>query len=91
VSLSGEPLIADMAPDKEHEVQEPKEGASAYALWQLHKKKLAIREAYLKAWNATVEKTKTGRSIDALLVPNGACVAVPHGENRSVMMFVTLP
>jgi amidase len=80
-SLTGEPLIADMVPEKEHEVMTEKPGISAYELWQLHKTKKQLREEYLALWNETVKRTGTGRPMDALICPIGPLAAPPHGVN----------
>jgi amidase len=82
IADSGEPLLADMAPEREDVAQEPKPGLSAYELWQVHKTKRALREEYLRAWNATAGRTSTGRPIDAIVAPVAACVAPPHGMNK---------
>jgi amidase len=80
-----------MSPDKEDLNQEPEPGVSAYALWQLHKAKKQIREEYLALWNATAERTGTGRPADAIISPIGACVAPPHGADPYAYYFIRAP
>ncbi|RDB26908.1 Acetamidase [Hypsizygus marmoreus] len=90
--LSGEPLIHTMRPvtdEYERILDEPyvKElvgepvHRSAYELWQLHKEKRALRKSHLDHWERTVERTGTGRPIDAIISPAVAYTAVPHGLN----------
>ncbi|KAF9461703.1 general amidase [Collybia nuda] len=90
--LSGEPVIQTMAPEEEaheSELSEPfvkylvgePEHRSAYGLWQLHKEKRELRKSHLDHWNRTVERTGTGRPIDAIISPAVAYTAVPHGLN----------
>lgn len=50
-------------------------------LWQLHTEKRALRKAYLDHWNATRNKTNTGRPVDAIISPAVAYTACPHGLN----------
>jgi len=90
--LSGEPLIHTMVPtDDAHEIAmdepyvkslvgEPSH-RSAYDLWALHKEKRELRKSHLDHWERTVERTGTGRPIDAIISPSVAYAAVPHGLN----------
>jgi amidase len=59
-----------------------KKEVSAYGLWQLHKRKLDLREAYMAHWNSTVSQTGTGRPIDAIICPAAPYAAPPHGHNK---------
>ncbi|KAK7462776.1 hypothetical protein VKT23_007360 [Stygiomarasmius scandens] len=91
-ALSGEPLIQTMSPQENaHEsaldeplvktlVGEPHH-RSAYELWQLHKEKRDLRKSHLDHWQATLNRTGTGRPIDAIISPAVAYPAVPHGLN----------
>lgn len=90
--LSGEPLIQTMSPTEDAHptplserlnqtlVGEPVH-RSAYDLWQLHKKKRELRKSHLDHWEKTVERTGTGRPIDAIIAPVAPYTAVPHGLN----------
>ncbi|TDL22290.1 general amidase [Rickenella mellea] len=89
---SGEPLITTMRPDGgDHELPLIKPYAqtlvgkafsrSAFQLWQLHKEKRALRKSYLDHWQRTVERTDTGRPVDAIVSPATAYPAPPHGLN----------
>lgn len=61
------------------------EEVSAYGLWQLHKRKLQLRQEYLELWNDSVSRTGTGRPVDALIAPVCNCACAPHGKNRCVL------
>jgi hypothetical protein len=85
-SLSGEPLLAEMLPEKEDEVMAHKPGISAYELWQVHRQKKQLQQEWLDHWNDTVKSTGTGRPIDALICPVGPIPATPHGRDPYVFM-----
>lgn len=36
-------------------------------LWQLHKEKRELRKSYLDHWNSTIDRTGTGRPVDAII------------------------
>ena len=55
------------------------ESGTAYQLWQLQKKRLALRQEYTVHWNATVSETGTGRPVDAVISPVAPFAAPPHG------------
>ncbi|TFK53544.1 general amidase [Heliocybe sulcata] len=85
---TGEPVLATMAEDDDSVVESGfrpsnSETVSAYRLWQLHLKKRELRKEYLDHWEATAEKTGTGRPVDAIIAPVAAYAAPPHGKNRS--------
>ncbi|KAI0358840.1 general amidase [Trametes cingulata] len=91
-ALSGEPLIQTMSPETdahEYALDEPMQHTiigerrhlTAYELWQLHREKRALRKSYLDHWEATVDKTGTGRPVDAIISPAAAYAACPHGCN----------
>lgn len=87
-----EPLIQTMSPSTDsHEnaldeplvkglVGEPYH-RTAYELWELHAEKRALRKSHLDHWRATVNRTGTGRPVDAIISPAVAYTAVPHGMN----------
>ena len=55
---------------------------SAYELWKLHKRKREIQKEQLDHWQNTINRTGTGRPVDALLSPVAPFAAPPHGLNR---------
>ncbi len=85
LATTGEPRIESMAPEGAQPIDTGVhygESISAYALWQLHKKRIALREEYLAAWRATASVTGTGRPIDAVITPVAPYAAPPHGQVR---------
>ena len=86
-AASGEPVISSMSLDQFPDVPSfrPSDGGiTAYQLWRLQKKKTEIRKKHLDHWNATRDKTGTGRPVDAIISPMAAYAAPPHGKNRYV-------
>ncbi|KZT24712.1 general amidase [Neolentinus lepideus HHB14362 ss-1] len=91
---SGEPVIQTMSPEtNKHELalDEPlvrtvlgpeQKMLTAWELWQLHKEKRALRKAQLDHWQATANRTGTGRPVDAIISPAAPYVAPPHGLNN---------
>ncbi|KAG6844210.1 hypothetical protein H0H87_008879 [Tephrocybe sp. NHM501043] len=82
---SGEPRITSMVPGVEisahnEVITTTNDHMSAYDLWQVHKKKLELRQAYLEHWLATANETGTGRPVDAIIAPVAPFTAVPHGK-----------
>ena len=82
---SGEPLVTSFIPGKEIITGRlpwfPKRNSSAYDLWQIHKRKEALRREYLEYWEASVSLTGTGRPVDAIISPVAPYTAPPHGKN----------
>jgi hypothetical protein len=66
---------------------DPVSSLSAYQLWQVHKRRLALRKAYLDGWEATSATTSTGRPIDAIIAPIAAGASAPHGKNKYRAIF----
>lgn len=60
----------------------PGASVSAYDLWRFQKQKRDLRQEYLEHWNNTIQKTGTGRPVDAIIAPVGPFTAVPHGMNK---------
>ncbi|KAF9563083.1 amidase [Agrocybe pediades] len=60
-------------------VGDPPEHRNAYELWRLHDEKRELRKSYLDHWQNTVNRTGTGRPVDAIISPAVAHTAVPHG------------
>jgi amidase len=54
---------------------------SSYDLWKLHQEKRELRKSHLDYWQGTVNRTTTGRPVDAIISPAVAYCAVPHGLN----------
>ena len=61
------------------------EALTAYQLWQANKRRRELRKEYLEHWQDTVDKTGTGRPVDAIISPVAPFVAPPHGMNRFAM------
>ncbi|THH06326.1 hypothetical protein EW145_g4166 [Phellinidium pouzarii] len=81
---TGEPVLSTMALEGEpvgEWLAPPKKGISAYALWQLQKKKSELRKAHLDLWESTRSLTGTGRPVDAIISPVVPYAATPHGKN----------
>ncbi|KAI5124663.1 hypothetical protein M0805_004271 [Coniferiporia weirii] len=83
-ATTGEPLIATMALDGNRAGYEwvlPPKPLSAYALWQLQRRRSEMRKEHLDLWESTVSITGTGRPVDAIISPVAPYAAVPHGRN----------
>ncbi|KAF9241339.1 general amidase, partial [Melanogaster broomeanus] len=84
-SRTGEPIISTMVPDSGEAITAsscPRTGGiTAYQLWQVQKTRSNLRTQYLEHWNETVEKTGTGRPVDAIICPAAPYAATPHGRN----------
>ncbi|KAF4960235.1 hypothetical protein FSARC_10523 [Fusarium sarcochroum] len=78
VAEGGEPYI----PHVEKLVNRGK-SISIFEYWQLNKRKRALQQAYLKKWNS-IHSARTGKCVDALLMPVMPHSAVPHRTNRWV-------
>lgn len=55
-----------------------KKEVSVPELYHYHRERDAFRREYMEHWNATASKTSTGRPVDAILSPSGACASFPH-------------
>ncbi|TFY81574.1 hypothetical protein EWM64_g2435 [Hericium alpestre] len=83
-SLSGEPLLQNM-----EDYVEGATGAlylsdkamTVYQLWQIQKKRIALRKEYLDYWQSSVKLTSTGRPVDAIISPSAFYASHPHGKN----------
>ena len=88
IKATGEPLLYSMK-GVEHTTKDfmdfPKTGITAYQLWQVHKRRLALRKAYLDHWEATAKKTSSGRPYDAIIAPVAPWASTIHGENLYVL------
>ncbi|KAK7038032.1 amidase domain-containing protein [Favolaschia claudopus] len=85
---SGEPVILSMHPDALQEDEDlafrpSSTGISAFALWQIQKKKRDLRHEHLKHWEETARVTGTGRPVDLIIGPIAPYTAPPHGLNKN--------
>ncbi|KAI0033140.1 general amidase [Vararia minispora EC-137] len=85
LDLTGEPIMYSMANVEKgpYTPPFPKDGISAFQLWQVHKRKLALRKEYLDRWQATRATTSTGRPLDAIITPAACGASAPHGQNKN--------
>ncbi|KAI0033148.1 general amidase [Vararia minispora EC-137] len=86
LKLTGEPLVHNMADVEFVSSDLPNDSISAFQLWQIHKRKLALRKSYLDHWQATKAITSTGRPIDAIIAPVACGASMPHGENLQALL-----
>ncbi|KAH6681684.1 amidase signature domain-containing protein [Halenospora varia] len=63
---------------------------STYESWQLNLEKYEVATAWLKAWNATAERTSTGQPVDGIILPPSANVAHKHGEWPKNIIYTSL-
>ncbi|KAH9889596.1 amidase [Xylariomycetidae sp. FL2044] len=56
---------------------------SVYDYWQLNKRKVELQQAYLRKWKS-IKSTRTGNSVDIILMPVMPHTAVPHRSCRWV-------
>ncbi|KAI0651823.1 general amidase [Trametes meyenii] len=84
-AATGEPRLTSMSPSESALVDTGVHytaGVSAYELWQVQKKRIALREEYLAYWQASAERTSTGRPVDAIITPVAPTPAPPHGMTK---------
>ena len=84
---TGEPHLTSMSPEGSAPIETGVEytpDISAYELWQLHKKRITLREEYLAHWRATAASTGTGRPVDAIIAPVAPFPPPPHGLTKYV-------
>ncbi|KZV77743.1 general amidase, partial [Peniophora sp. CONT] len=85
-SLTGEPLLISMETLDAAErafTEVPEHSISAFELFKIHKRRLALRKAYLDRWEATAKVSPTGRAYDAIIAPVAPWASAPHGKNNS--------
>jgi len=80
VEATGEPWYTDM---KDYE-QATYGHLSTYEMWQLHLERTAFAKKYLDRWNASVERTSTGRPIDGIILPVTPFAASLKGKYKHV-------
>lgn len=59
------------------------QSVSAFELFQVQKRRAALRKEYLDYWNGTKASTTTGRPVDAIISPVAPFPPPPHGKNTS--------
>ncbi|KAF8591875.1 general amidase [Ramaria rubella] len=81
-ALTGEPILSTMSLDQNTppHPDSPPAPLSAYALWQVQKRRRDLRQQHLDHWEATVNVTDTGRPVDAIISPVAPFTAPPHGK-----------
>ncbi|KAF9760611.1 hypothetical protein IL306_004230 [Fusarium sp. DS 682] len=77
VEAGGEPFI----PSVERLINRGKP-ISVFDYWQLNKRKRELQQAYLEKWNNTL--SKTGKPVDAIIMPALPHSAVPHNTVKWV-------
>ena len=90
LATTGEPRLTSMALEGADAVDTGvyyTPGISAYELWQLHKKRITLREEYLAAWRATASVTGTGRPMDAIIAPVAPFPPPPHGLTKYISVL----
>lgn len=70
--------------------RQPRQPLTAFELWQLHKERRELRQAYFEHWNGTSGISGTGRPVDALLAPVMPYTSVPHGMTGYVRVSFQL-
>ncbi|KAI0051681.1 general amidase [Auriscalpium vulgare] len=81
-SQLGEPILESMLGAEAEATAEyvGQESISAFRLFQIQKKLLALRKESLDLWQATQSQTSTGRPVDAIISPVAAHAPTPHGK-----------
>jgi amidase len=87
-SQTGEPILKSMsnfgtssvAPGAGVYIKDT--GVSAFELFQIQKRRTALRKEYLDYWQSTKLSTSTGRPVDAIISPVAPFPPPPHGKNR---------
>ncbi|KAH9987890.1 general amidase [Russula vinacea] len=84
-SLTGEPILKSMssAGTSETGVYIKDTSISAFELFQVQKRRAALRKEYLDYWQSTKALTSTGRPVDAIISPVAPFPPPPHGKNNS--------
>jgi amidase len=92
-SQTGEPILKRMsdigtsASTSEVGIYIKNTSISAFELFQIQKRRTALRKEYLDYWQSTKEVTSTGRPVDAIISPVAPFPPPPHGKN----MHVSIP
>ena len=89
-SLTGEPILKSMSGvgTSETGVYIRDTSISAFELFQVQKRRAALRKEYLDHWQSTKAFTSTGRPVDAIISPVAPFPPPPHGKNKRVTILV---
>lgn len=93
-SQTGEPILKRMsdigtsAGTSEVGVYIRNTSISAFELFQIQKRRAALRKEYLDYWQGTKKSTSTGRPVDAIISPVAPFPPPPHGKNKRVSILV---
>jgi amidase len=81
-SQTGEPILRSMSDSgtSETEIYIKDTGISAFELFQIQKRRTALRKEYLDYWLSTKTSTSTGRPVDAIISPVAPFPPPPHGK-----------
>ncbi|KAI9511286.1 general amidase [Russula earlei] len=84
-SQTGEPILRSMSTthttDTGRYIKD--QSISAFELFQVQKRRTALRKEYLDYWNSTKASTTTGRPVDAVISPVAPFPPPPHGKNTN--------
>ena len=89
-SQTGEPILKSMSSfgtsssTSEAGVYIKDTSISAFELFQIQKRRTALRKEYLDYWQSTKASTSTGRPVDAIISPVAPFPPPPHGKNKRV-------
>jgi len=61
-------------------------GISAFELFQIQKRRAALRKEYLDYWHSTKALTSTGHPVDAIISPVAPFPPPPHGKYKHVFI-----
>ena len=75
-ALSGEPII----PHLESLTRQDTPPATINQVWELQLEKAEYQKTVLDMWNATAERTKSGKPMDAFIMPVAPFAAVVHNQ-----------
>src|SRR5712672_1511668 len=83
-SQTGEPILRSMSSTDTAGTRTyiADQSVSAFDLFQVQKRRAALRKEYLDYWNGTKASTTTGRPVDAIISPIAPFPPPPHGKNR---------
>jgi len=85
-SQTGEPILKSMEDSgtSETDIYIKETGISAFELFQIQKRRAALRKEHLDYWHSTRASTSTGRPVDAIISPVAPFPPPPHGNNKYV-------
>ena len=91
-SRTGEPILKSMSNSgtSDSDIYIKDTSISAFELFQVHKRRAALRKEHLDYWQSTKASTSTGRPVDAVISPVAPFPPPPHGKNKRVSIS-TLP